>query len=73
MFFDYILIFGVLCLALGILRFLTLMITKTNPMIGVIMMLIGAGFIFWASTLKDGPLRYNDFANSVYRIIGALN
>ncbi len=72
MLFDYVLIFGVLAVALGILRFLTLMITKTNPLIGVLMVILGVSCVFWASTMKEGPLRSTDFANSVYKIIGSF-
>ena len=73
MLFDYVLIFGVLAFALGVLRCLTLMVTKTNPLSGGIVLLVGAGSVFYASTLKDEPLQSADFANSVYRVIGALN
>ena len=73
MLFEYTLIIGVLALAFGMLRVAILMITRTNPISGIIICIIGVGCIFWASTLKNSPLLASDFANSIYKVVGQFN
>ena len=73
MLFEYTLIAGVLIAAAGLFRTVALMFTRTNPLTGFLVVAIGVGLVFYASTLKDSPLQMTDFANSVYKVVGRYN
>ena len=73
MLFEYSLIGGVLFASGGIFRSMALMFSRTNPVTGFLLVLVGAGLIYYASTLKETPLLASDFANSVYKVVGRFN
>lgn len=73
MLFEYTLIGGVLVAAGGIFRSAALMVSRTNPLTGFLLVAIGVGLVFYSSTLKPTPLLVTDFANSIYKVVGQIN
>lgn len=69
--YDYQLVGGTILLLLGIVGLANALVERRSPLIGVVVLLAGVGFLGWAWVLSEGQLEVQSLPDAVFRLIAA--
>ena len=69
---DYILVSGLLLIALSIPSLLTAYSSMDPPRMGAVLIILGMGLTFYAAKTSPQGYRWNDVPNVLFRVIGEI-
>ncbi|MEM7439959.1 MAG: hypothetical protein AAF393_10190 [Pseudomonadota bacterium] len=70
--FDYQLIAGSLLVLFGLVGTINAYSDRRWPIVGLIVLLIGGGFLGWAWTIAEGQLVWTDLPDAIFRLIATF-
>jgi hypothetical protein len=73
MLIDSLLVLGALFGAFGIMHILSQMNNRTSPLMGILIVIIGAAMLYIAQNLMGESINSRDIPDALFRIIGQIN
>ncbi|GHA56313.1 hypothetical protein GCM10008927_22580 [Amylibacter ulvae] len=70
--YDYQIVATIFFGVLGIIGALSAMVDRRSPLAGVTLMLVAAGFGYWAWVLSEGTLTMEEIPSALFRIMASI-